>query len=304
MTAAYALTHASPEPPPPYSALFERRQQFTYDPVGNRQTDGLGNSYFYNNANRLLNYNGETFTYDAKGNILSTTDAAGNTTTFTYNAVGLMTSMADPQGNTTTYTYDHYGNIASVTDPLGHTTTNTYDIMGKLLSMTDANNKTTTYEYDLRGRLKKTTGPDGSITLYEYDVAGNMTAVTDALGNRTANTYTEAIGDVPNLGNLSLSDLLDKGPDIDDLDELTEEPFIIIMAAYPEPRYSVVIHDAYGSVAKRHPHRPDILQVVDALKAQRRMKRVFRPKTVRLFYSCPDIGCEFSVMLPERRQGC
>lgn len=33
-----------------------------------------------------------------------------------------------------------------------------------------------------------------------------------------------------------------------------EEPFIIVMAADPEPCHGIVVHDAYGPVSQRHPH--------------------------------------------------
>jgi YD repeat-containing protein len=73
----YRLLQATHPAPP--------TEQFTYDQVGNRLTDGSDNSYFYNNANRLLNYNGVTFTYDSNGNVTSKTDSCG-TTTYTWDS--------------------------------------------------------------------------------------------------------------------------------------------------------------------------------------------------------------------------
>lgn len=48
------------------------------------------------------------------------------------------------------------------------------------------------------------------------------------------------------------------------------------MTTDPEPGHGIIVHDAYSPVSKRHPDRPDILRLIDALKAQRRMERILR----------------------------
>jgi len=75
------------------------------------------------------------------------------------------------------------------------------------------------------------------------------------------------------------------------------------MAADPEPGDGIIVHDANGPVTERHPGRPDVLRFVDALKAQRWMERVIRPKTVCLLCSFPYICGKLAVALPKRRQG-
>lgn len=76
-------------------------------------------------------------TFDAYGNIISTTDARGNTTTTEFDTI-----------------YNIFPSRA--TNAVGHQTTNTYDYrLGKLLTTTDPNNATTTYEYDVFGRTAK-----------------------------------------------------------------------------------------------------------------------------------------------------
>ena len=62
---------------------------------------------------------------------MASTDPLGHTTTYTYDALGQMTSSSTPLGNTTTYTYDSVGNQTSETDPLLHTTTYLYDAAGQ-----------------------------------------------------------------------------------------------------------------------------------------------------------------------------
>jgi hypothetical protein len=97
---------------------------------------------------------------------------------------------------------------------------------------------------------------------------------------------------------------MEKIVDVSHLKISTEEPFIIVMAADPKPRHGINVHDAYGPVSKRHPYRPDIFRLVYALKAQRRMERVLRPKTVCFLCPFPDIRREFAIMIPERWQSC
>ena len=47
-----------------------------------------------------------TMTYDAKGNLLTTTDPVGGTTIYTYEPVfNQVKTIRDPRGNTTTFNY-------------------------------------------------------------------------------------------------------------------------------------------------------------------------------------------------------
>ena len=59
-----------------------------------------------------------SFTYDDDGNLLTATDANGHTTTYTYNARNEEVSMTDAMDRITSYGYDADGNLITVTDPL------------------------------------------------------------------------------------------------------------------------------------------------------------------------------------------
>ena len=82
------------------------------------------------------------YTYDADADVLTTTisDATGGdpsrTTTSTYNAHGELASTTDALGNVTTYTYDALGDRISQTNPAGVTTAYAYDATGNLLTTT------------------------------------------------------------------------------------------------------------------------------------------------------------------------
>jgi RHS repeat-associated protein len=144
-----------------------------------------------------------TATYDAAGNLTSSTDGLGRTTTYTYNALREVTSVIEPkqvngQPITTTLTYDsggnlltksaplldstgattatavttyhhddsaHPGDLTSVTDPNGHTSTATYDSVGDLASVTDPAGDKTSFGYDTgRGWRTSQVSPKGNVT--------------------------------------------------------------------------------------------------------------------------------------------
>lgn len=91
-----------------------------------------------------------TMTYDAFGNRLTTTNAAGARTTTTYDAV-------------------HHVFPTRVCNALAHCTSTTWDtVLGLPLDVTDPNDFRTSYAYDPNGRLVRLTHPSGGFeeTLY------------------------------------------------------------------------------------------------------------------------------------------
>ncbi|UCH46021.1 MAG: RHS repeat protein, partial [Nitrospiraceae bacterium] len=134
------------------------------------------------------------YTYDAAGNLIkkeliSPAGTVLTAVTYTYGAKGERLSATDANNNTTTFTYDLYGNIASVINALDQTTAFTYDIMGNLLAVTGPNSTAVFFEYDLKDRPVKVTGPGDEAVYYEYDAAGNTTSIIDQRGNVTAFEY-------------------------------------------------------------------------------------------------------------------
>ncbi len=119
------------------------------------------------------------YAYDAVGNLLSTTDALGNTTEYSYDDLGRRTSMTDALDNVTEYTYDDVGNLLTVTDPLDHVTTYAYDDLGQLLTATDAEGGVITYTYDANGNLLTLTDAEGNTTAYEYDELNRIVEETN-----------------------------------------------------------------------------------------------------------------------------
>ena len=142
-----------------------------------------------------------TFTYDSRGNLLSTTEQAiAATTAFTYEPIfNQVTSITDPKGNLTRLDYDSHGNPIRITDPAGNVTSFTYDGRGQATSVTDPlgnltpdvpDDHQTRFTYDpVSGNLLTTTDPLGNVSALTYDAAGNASASTDAQGRTTTFAY-------------------------------------------------------------------------------------------------------------------
>jgi RHS repeat-associated protein len=74
--------------------------------------------------------------YDARGNVTSVTDDAGNTSSFTYDALGRKLSAQTPDTGLWRYEYDDAGAEVARTDALGQRTERTYDLLGRELRQT------------------------------------------------------------------------------------------------------------------------------------------------------------------------
>jgi RHS repeat-associated protein len=191
--AIYRLNQATHPAPP--------AEQFTYDPVGNRLTDGWGSSYSYNNANRLLGYDGVTFTYDANGNTTSREDICG-TTVYTWDSENRLTGINGFQpacgALTASYKYDAFGRRIEK-NVNGAVTKYLYDEQDILA------------EYDgddqLVSRYVHGKGIDELISLtragqtyfYHTDALGSVIAITDAAGDVVQRYEYDSFGNIVSL---------------------------------------------------------------------------------------------------------
>jgi RHS repeat-associated protein len=132
----------------------------------------------------------QSLTYDSSGNLLSSTDALGNTTAFTYElAFNKLTSAVDPLGNATHFTYDPHGNLLTRNDANGHTTSFAYNSFGQVTEVTDPAGQKTTLAYDSFGNLISTSDPLGNTTSIAYDAISRPVQAIDALGRRSQTIY-------------------------------------------------------------------------------------------------------------------
>ncbi|WP_370939367.1 LamG-like jellyroll fold domain-containing protein [Amycolatopsis sp. cg13] len=177
-------------------------------------------------AGRLVGVNTPTgeeiFTYNDRGDLLTSTGPVAGTSTYGYDAAGRLTQRVDGAGTATfsyaqgrlstqqdgltgvkqTVGYDGAGALASVDYGSGRTRTYSYDDLGRqtgdvVKGSDGASLASMTYGYDANDRLtsKKTTGFAGAgDNAYGYDYAGRLTSWTaggqtvdygwDASGNR------------------------------------------------------------------------------------------------------------------------
>lgn len=126
----------------------------------------------------------ETFTYDSRGRILTSTLNLGESTTYTYGTNWIRTRKA---GHNYTKYYDSWGNVKSSTEPISSVSYKYYS-NGSLKSATTGS-KVVSMQYDTAGRRTKLIDPSAGETNYTYDTYGRLLTQTDARGNTTTNTY-------------------------------------------------------------------------------------------------------------------
>ncbi len=150
---------------------------FIYDAKGNvlTSTDRAGHAWSY--------------TYNDRGQELTATNPLGGTTTYTYNADATMASSTDSDTGTRTFGYDTYKRLNLVTYPDESTVRMVYDKKDRLTSLTDELNRTTTYTWDANGNLIKITDQEGGEVLFEYDVMDRLVKTTNRLGAASTRTY-------------------------------------------------------------------------------------------------------------------
>jgi RHS repeat-associated protein len=167
------------------------------------------------------------YEYDAKGNLIKTTEAVGTpdervteyqvndkgqaaqttrkgrtetngtitpdaVTKTEYDALGQVTKVTDAEGGTTQYSYDRTGNLASMTDALGHTALYQSDPDGNLIKATDAEDRITAYSYDKVGNLTTSTDARGKATQKAYDAMNRLLQTTNPTGGISKTQYDAA----------------------------------------------------------------------------------------------------------------
>ena len=133
----------------------------------------------------------EKSTYDAKGNVVSRTDAAGQTTSYQYDAVGQLTQETDSQGRKTMHEYTARGEKSKTTYPDGRVESWVYDNNGNETQSCMGGLCTRT-AYDALDRATKVTDPMNFSVETVYDAASQVTSSKDARGNSTSFEYDAA----------------------------------------------------------------------------------------------------------------
>ena len=139
----------------------------------------------YDDANQIISFGSNTYTYDADGNLTGV--SGGSTLTAAYDTENRLTSITRG-GTTTSYVYNGVGlRTRAVTGAL---TTNYYhDLFGKLLFQTDGAGSITAYYIYAGRRLVAMGTPSGGWYFFHYDKTGNTVALTDGATGAVANAY-------------------------------------------------------------------------------------------------------------------
>ena len=167
-----------------------------------------------------------SLSYDANGNVSSTTDFNGNRTTYTYDltrnleltrveAAGtvsartittswhpiwrLPTQIAAPKRRTT-FTYDANGNVLTKSVQATNDANGTTGFNAPLVGTA----RVWTYTYNQFGQLLTEKGPRtdvNDLTSYAYDEQGNLTSITNAVGHVTTMSGYDANGRVGRITN-------------------------------------------------------------------------------------------------------
>lgn len=109
-------------------------------------------------------------THSASGQLMRTTDAAGNFTHYAYDGMGNPIVLEDANTAQITATYNGLAQKAWVDDPNMGQKTFTYTGFGEVKTETDARGNVTTYTYDQLGRVieRGVAGPDETANSYFY----------------------------------------------------------------------------------------------------------------------------------------
>lgn len=236
----------SQEKAPAPSGTF-RQTSFTYDALNRMtmssvvlpsgyKTGTLSGSSWTNLTTASLD---TLYTYDAAGNVVTTTDPNGDVTWSYYDALGRKTAQVDPQNFRTNWTYNADGNVTSeirygnagaaptstttppaitVNAALDRTTNYTYDLNGNRLTEqrlavlvhngsggTSTTNATITYSYNGLGQVTRKTEATADFVDYSYDTAGRLiTEARKAYADQTGANVTPTVTySYDGLGNLT-----------------------------------------------------------------------------------------------------
>jgi RHS repeat-associated protein len=156
---------------------------YNLDSAGNRNTvtDDSGiSTYTTNNLNQYTNIGGDTFTYDANGNMTSKTTSSG-TTSYNYDYENLLTEVTTPM-ETISYTYDPFGRRISKTTSSG-TTRFIHDGFQVVSEIDDIGTVQATYIYGIGIDELLVMERSGNEYFYNQDGLNSIISLSDSTGN-------------------------------------------------------------------------------------------------------------------------
>lgn len=140
--------------------------------------------------------------YDPAGNLVRTTDSAGNVVTMHYDVRGRKKDLQDPDMGSWSYAYDALGNLIRQTDQKGQITAMSYDVLNRMTSKAE-NTQNSTWLYDTCpqgiGQLCKATVANGYSRQLSYDRLARISGEVVTYGGTP---YTSSVDYDPTTGNV------------------------------------------------------------------------------------------------------
>jgi RHS repeat-associated protein len=136
---------------------------------------------------QIVKHGGNTYHFDASGNLLSVEDRNGEGLTYSYTS-GQLATVTDQEGRTAALQYNADGTLQSVSFSDGRSVSFGYT-NGNLTSYTDVRGKTWTYGYDSSHQLTSIQDPLANYPIRNTYANGQVTSQEDANGNTRTFTY-------------------------------------------------------------------------------------------------------------------
>ncbi len=166
---------------------------FSYDDAGARNLTGVADT-----LGRSV-----SLTYDAYGNVASTTDGTASAS-FTFDVGNRLRTSRDGLGNATELRYEQVGCGCSERDevagihtpdlPAGVEWTMSYGPQGRLAGVTDPYGFTESYTYEPTGEVKTVRDRLARTTTLRHDALGRMLSLVDTLGRTHTRSYAVPVG--------------------------------------------------------------------------------------------------------------
>ncbi len=164
---------------------------YTYDAKGNLLT-----------TENALGHQSHIYEYDGAGRPLTIHDANQVETVLTYTARGWL-KTSSRQYSTTEYIYDNVGNVTDIISLDGSTISYTYDDANRLTDITDKHGNTIHYELNAMGGIteQQIKDPQGTLTMVRTTVRDELNRIKHSIGanvEEDIETNYDANGNIDN----------------------------------------------------------------------------------------------------------
>jgi RHS repeat-associated protein len=226
--------------------------EFVYDAAGNVRTRVQTDVATDGGNPQIRVWHG---IYDARNNLIASSDPLGNTSFTCYDSLGRTTAEIDERGNSTLHRYDGAGRLLETRFVLTDDGTGAGTILGaavvrqlwddsdRLVAREDPNGNVTRYVYDSLNRPVVETLADGTDVRTSYDVHDNVLVRQDANGTTLTHAY--------DLLNRLVEVQVDAGPTVDDhttFESYTYDGRSLLVGAADDDTDVTRAHDSLGAI--------------------------------------------------------